>query len=200
MKVPSKVASVLASDPEALSTLWAIESRHPGLGTAIAMVGLHESGFNPAKSGRVVKSGRVLADPAGLLQWIPSTAAHFGVTGGSAAILAMSLTEQLKFAERYSIGVLGRRAPTPWALWFAGWGGQVSDPNAPDSAVMYPPGSMGSLANPAMVDGSGAITVGVVRRHWAAWASKVPMVEAPPMPSAVGKVKASEPSGQESAQ
>lgn len=181
----------VVGNPEAVAKLAEIDARHPGLANAIATVAWHESGFDPAKSGRVVKAGKVLADAAGLLQWIPSTARQYGVDGGSAAVLAMPLLQQLDLAERYAVSVLGSTPPSPWALWFRGWGGAVRNPDAPDDAVMYRPGSAGSAANPSMTDASGAITVGKVRAHWRAWLAKQPEpVEVTPGPKAPAPVAA----------
>ena len=181
--------AVFAEHPEVLPLLAAIDARRPGLAEAISTVAQHESGWDPTARGTVrdKATGKVLADPAGLLQWIPATQRRYGVTGGSDAIVAMGYAEQLDLAERYATSVLGSITPTPWHLWVRGWG-YGGNPDGLDSVVMYPPGSAGARANPSMTDATGAITLGKVRAHWRAWEAKQPQpttlaIEPPPQPS-----------------
>lgn len=165
---------VFTEHPELLHLLAAIDARKPGLAEAISTVAQHESGWKTTARGTVRDAtGKVLADPAGLLQWVPATQRAFGVQGGSDAVVAMGYADQLDLAERYATKVLGSLTPTPWHLWVRGWG-YGGNPDGPDSVVMYPPGSAGARANPAMLDASGALTLGKVRAHWRAWESRQP--------------------------
>ncbi len=150
-----------------------------GLAAAIAL----ESGWSPTA---LNSAGYV-----GLLQFSPMTLRAWGLSPDT--VRGWSAPRQLELVERYYRAWerrgyrIGPRDFTAFAL---GVGNVKPRPELlPDDAIMYAPGSPGAVANPALTDDSGAITVATARaalnRVLAAAGGKrfAPGPKAPPVPA-----------------
>lgn len=132
----------------------------------MAGVMFHESGFDPAIRNRWCTQQAAASGygsswirdhcAAGLIQWMPATAAAFGVTTDE--IVAMSAVEQLGLVERYFRPFAGRATSMADHYLIVFWPAAVGKPL---SHVLAREGSAAYSQNKGLdLDHDGAITVG----------------------------------------
>jgi hypothetical protein len=110
----------------------------------------HESAWKP-------DAKNPTSSASGICQWTNVSAKALGTT--TAAIRRMSVSEQLPLVEQYFVRASGGRPIAPNDFLTYGVGAAACLPDLKPGCILYPAGSQGAQANPALTDLDGSITV-----------------------------------------